>query len=220
MENKKVKGIVPIGSVPFLCSQVGGFMLEGALVLYKVNPDYCDYLRKYDHRVPMNRDDKDRRPFVGIVLEISGINYYASLSSPKEKHLNMSNQQDFLKINNGHWGAINFNNMIPINQKDLIKLDLSINQEDAEEEIKYKNLLENQRRWCNNEAEKIRKKAQKLHTVITSGKCNNPSLVNRCCDFSLLEKKYIDYCQINNLSIQQLSVPSLDQLIKNASKGI
>lgn len=45
-------------------------MTNNSLKLYRVNPDYCDYLRKYDPRVPMNSDERERRPFVGIALEV------------------------------------------------------------------------------------------------------------------------------------------------------
>jgi len=31
-------------------------------------------------------DIKEKRPFIGIILKINDINYFAPLSSPKEKH--------------------------------------------------------------------------------------------------------------------------------------
>ena len=77
---------------------------------YCVEPSYCDYLREYDPKVPYTMDKKSTRPFIGIVLNINGFDYFAPLTSPKPKHLKMKNQIDFLKINNGIWGAINFNN--------------------------------------------------------------------------------------------------------------
>lgn len=82
---------------------------------YTVDPSYCDFLRQFDSKVPHTMDKKSSRPFVGIVFSIKDFNYYAPLTSPKPKHLHMSNQVDFLKINNGMWGAVNFNNMIPVN---------------------------------------------------------------------------------------------------------
>lgn len=39
------------------------------------------------------------------------------LSSPKEKHKNMKNSIDFLKLDEEKQGKINFNNMIPILDK-------------------------------------------------------------------------------------------------------
>lgn len=55
---------------------------------------------------------KAKRPFLGIVLTINDFSYYAPLTSPKPKHIKMKDQIDFIKINDGHWGAINLNNMI------------------------------------------------------------------------------------------------------------
>ena len=36
----------------------------------------------------------------------------------------MQTTLDFLKIDNGNLGAINFNNMLPVTEKNIIKLDL------------------------------------------------------------------------------------------------
>lgn len=38
------------------------------LKLVKINSEYCDYLRKFDKRVPYNFDKKMNRPFVGGVI--------------------------------------------------------------------------------------------------------------------------------------------------------
>ena len=70
-------------------------------------------------------DVKEKRPFVGIILKINNINYFAPLSSPKEKHKKMKNNIDFLKINNGRDGVINLNNMIQIPYQYYYKIDIS-----------------------------------------------------------------------------------------------
>lgn len=70
-----------------------------SFTFYRVDEKYCDFLRKNDTRVPNFAADKSTRPFVGIVLSINGYNYYAPLTSPKSKHINMKNQVDFIKIN-------------------------------------------------------------------------------------------------------------------------
>lgn len=116
---------------------------------YCVEPSYCDYLREYDPKVPYTMDKKSTRPFIGIVLNINGFDYFAPLTSPKPKHLKMKNQIDFLKINNGIWGAINFNNMIPVPQCCLSRISMEILPTDTQDEIAYKNLLMNQLSWCN-----------------------------------------------------------------------
>ena len=87
--------------------------------------------------------EKSNRPLVGIVLNINGFSYYAPLTSPKLKHLTMKNQIDFLKIDGGNLGAINLNNMIPVPNSALIKVDMIIKKEDSRETINYKNMLIN-----------------------------------------------------------------------------
>ena len=39
------------------------------LLLVKIDSNYCDYLRKYDSKVPYNFDRKRNRPFVGVLFE-------------------------------------------------------------------------------------------------------------------------------------------------------
>lgn len=147
---------------------------------YMVDSEYCDYLRK------------STRPFIGIVFEINGFNYYAPLSSPKPKHLHMKNQIDFLKIKDGIWGAINFNNMIPVPASCLIKVKMRIIETDSKADIEYKNLLSNQLSWCNSNKATILKQAKKLYNIITSDKAWS-NLSNRCCKFSINESHCLEY---------------------------
>ena len=55
--------------------------------LYNVTNDYVDFLKIFDAKVHENKDSK--RPFVGVIFNIDGNNFFAPLSSPKQKHLNM-----------------------------------------------------------------------------------------------------------------------------------
>ena len=82
-------------------------MSKNRIGFYTIDTDYCDYLRKFDSKVPYTMDSKQTRPFIGILLTVNENTYYAPLSSPKPKHLKMKNQIDFIKINSGKWGAIN-----------------------------------------------------------------------------------------------------------------
>lgn len=132
-------------------------------------------------------DRKSIRPFVGIVFSVGEFQYYAPLTSPKPKHLHMKNQIDFLKINDGKWGAINFNNMIPVQAESLKKVEIRISESDSKEERDYKNLLSNQLSWCNSHKEAILKQAAKLYHMIVEGRAWG-NLQERCCDFALDEK--------------------------------
>jgi len=98
--------------------------MKESLILVRLDSDYCDYLRKFDNKVPYNAGIKELRPFVGVLFEVNNYKYFAPLSSPKPKHLKLKSKLDFLKIDNGKLGAINFNNMLPVTENNIIKLDL------------------------------------------------------------------------------------------------
>ena len=51
------------------------------LKIVRVNPEYCDYLRKYDNKISYNKNEKERRPFIGILFEIDTCKYFAPLAS-------------------------------------------------------------------------------------------------------------------------------------------
>lgn len=145
---------------------------------------------------------KNTRPFIGILININGIDYVVPLASPKEKHKNMKNQQDFIKINNGLWGAINFNNMIPVNASLISKINMDILTTDEPQTRQYKELLRNQLTWCNSHSEKIIKTSNKLYSMIINNKCS-PNLKQRCCDFKLLEQKLSEYSIMQSITKPQ-----------------
>ena len=58
--------------------------MEKNFVLVKINASYCNYLIKFDERVPYNEDKKGLRPFVGIIFSIDDFSYFAQLTSPKK----------------------------------------------------------------------------------------------------------------------------------------
>ena len=55
--------------------------------LYKVDINYCNYLHYYEPKIPYIEDEKENRPFIGVVLNVNGKNFFAPLTSPKKKHL-------------------------------------------------------------------------------------------------------------------------------------
>lgn len=158
-----------------------------------VDSDYCDFLRQSDPCVPYNMDNKSDRPFVGVLLCIRNTSYYAPLSSPKPKHLQMKNQIDLLKIDGGKYGVINFNNMIPIHIHSIIPVDIAPKQGDSPSELRYKALLTNQITWCNSNRDYIISKAQKLYETIVNNR-GWESLVKRCCNFVQNEELLRQYC--------------------------
>ena len=161
------------------------------LSIVKLDEKYCDYLRKFDNKVPYNFAKKKLRPFVGVLFEVDKFKYFAPLSSPKPKHLKIRSNLDFLKIEGGKLGAINFNNMIPVTDKNIIHIDLNKKVKNINEE-KYLILLKTQLYWLNRCVDTIYNKAKKLYDKYIDGTLN-PTIAERCCNFKLLEKKCKEY---------------------------
>lgn len=161
------------------------------LKIVRVNSEYCDYLRKFDNKVSYNKFEKELRPFIGILFKIDSCEYFAPLSSPKDKHKKMKNTIDFFKIKGGELGAVNFNNMIPVNEKNYTLVDL--NKETLTlSELKYQKLLREQLAWLNANFNQVKNKSFKLYQLYNEGRLSK-NIMDRCCNFKLLEKKCLEY---------------------------
>ena len=161
---------------------------------YNITNDYISYIQKYDPKVAYNKNAQ--RPYIGIVLKIDNINYYAPFTSPKPKHRLMKNSLDFRKIGNGLYGAINFNNMIPVPDTALLRIDIK-----SIENIHYKRLLQNQYLAIQMDETAIIKTAKNLRELIirenSSLSTYQLKVKNRCCNLILLEKISQQYEQNN-----------------------
>ena len=133
----------------------------------------------------LQNNKKGKRPYVGVVLEIDGIKYYTPFTSPKEKHRKMKTQR-FRKIIR-IYGAINFNNMIPVVESALLLIDI-----DAMEDSKYQRLLQNQYKCIKADREQIQLTAKRLRDTLFKKdeelNGNDKRIKERCCDLPLLEE--------------------------------
>ena len=136
------------------------------LYFITLTSNYLKYLGIYENKVSL----KANRPFIGIVFKVNNKEYFAPLSSPKEKHKKMKTNIDFFKMDKGNLGIINFNNMIPVinndicrNKLDLKMLSKSLNTDD----IKYFRLLKNQLEYCEKNKNIILAKAEKIYNIFT-----------------------------------------------------
>ncbi len=166
-----------------------------SLELVRLDSKYCDYLRQFDKKVPYNYGKKELRPFIGVLFEVNNSKYFAPLSSPKPKHKIMKTTLDFLKISNGDLGAINFNNMLPVTDKNIIKLNLD-NECLTKAEEKYIKMLKKQIFWLNRNDDKLYCRSKKLYDKYLNGTLNE-SVAKRCCNFKLLEEKCSEYNKCN-----------------------
>lgn len=87
---------------------------------------------------------------------------FSPLSSPKPKHLKIKNKLDFLRLDEGKLGAINFNNMIPVQDNNILIINLDKKALNESEE-KYRKLLKKQIYWLNRNHEKVFGRAEKLY---------------------------------------------------------
>ncbi len=160
------------------------------MYIYNIKDSYISYLREFDQLVLENK--RESRPYVGIVFEINNMKYYVPFTSPKLKHTRMRNGKDFRKIANGVYGAINFNNMIPVPDNALVLKDI-----ENEPNIQYKNLLINQFESIKEEEDIIKSTAERLHTLIFTPDDeltrNDRKIKARCCNLSLLERVYSEW---------------------------
>ncbi len=166
------------------------------LQLYYIKKEYIDYLRKFDSKVPYNK--KETRPYVGVVLCYNNINYFAPLSSPKPKHLKMNeNALDIFKIKNGELGIVNINNMIPTPKECLIEVLPHV------KDSKYKLLLQNQLMYLNNNKRRLYKKVIVFYKRYMKGYLSK-NILDRCCNFTLLEEKCINYDKKESYLIENI----------------
>ena len=71
---------------------------KSKLYFITLTSSYLKYLGIYENKVSL----KVNRPFIGIVFKINNKEYFAPLSSPKEKHKKMKTNIDFFKIDKGN----------------------------------------------------------------------------------------------------------------------
>ncbi|WP_303790716.1 type III toxin-antitoxin system ToxN/AbiQ family toxin [Ruminococcus flavefaciens] len=188
------------------------------LDLYTLDVNYVAELAKADSKVMSvsPQQKKDNRPFVGVVVICNDKRYCIPLTSPKPKHQKMKDGLDFSRLfdNKGKLlGAMNFNNMIPVDDRLIKKIYLLPLPTDSPQEIKYKDLLNDQLDWCNNNRKEIKNKASRLYEVVTIHHKENERIVSRCCDFKKLEAALEKY-----LIDQGLEQPKQEYIIKKVSE--
>ena len=157
---------------------------------YHIADAYIAYLRQFDSKIYYNKHET--RPYVGVLIAIDDIEYYAPFTSPKSKHLHMKNDKDFRKIAGGQYGAINFNNMIPVPRSALILMDIG-----GEPDVQYRRLLQNQYNAIKADYDNILRTAASLRCLILKddGELSerDKAIKARCCNLRLIESVFRNY---------------------------
>ena len=146
---------------------------------------------------------KENRPFVGVIILVNGVEYCIPLTSPKDKFRNKKSPVDFIKIfdesrrdENNQFkliGVLNINNMIPVDDAVITKIDLAINKNDSPEIKRSKALMQKQLAWCRDNAAIITNRAQKVYDMVVDLPEKNKNLTKRCSKFKALEKELDKY---------------------------
>lgn len=158
--------------------------------IYEVSNKYIDYLSEFAPHLFKNKQpgQHNERKYIGVILEVNGLCYFAPLSSHKKKHEKMKERLDFLKI--GRYSVINLNNMFPIPEGEAYYVDFS-----KVADVHYKALLLAEYRIIRKRADKIKKNAFELYKHKTE-KGFSTALAKRCNDFLLLEVACNNYKDI------------------------
>lgn len=154
---------------------------------YEIDPRYIDYLLPFAPHLYGNKQpgQNNERKYIGVVLHINELDYFAPLSSAKKKHKYMEEGLDFIRVKN--YAVINLNNMIPVPVSVCKQVDFS-----KEKNPKYRDLLRAEYRYIKMIRERIWKNARLLYNHKIKNVDSTP-LAKRCNDFGLLEEKCREY---------------------------
>lgn len=171
-------------------------MKQERLNLYRIDMKYIRNLHNADNRVSSVSPQigKQHRIYVGIVVVCNDKKYLIPLSHPVEKHKKMVPRADFDKIIDKHGkllGVLNYNLMIPVEEPQLIKVDLKPNKSNSASDRYYKQLCIDEINWCRKHAEIIINKANCLYQLCMGE--SNYKGKDRCLDFKRLERECEKY---------------------------
>ncbi|MCM1167273.1 MAG: type III toxin-antitoxin system ToxN/AbiQ family toxin [Lachnospiraceae bacterium] len=155
--------------------------------MYEISRDYVSYLSPFAPHLFHNSKSKqaNERKYIGIILQVNGMDYFVPLSSFKPKHKRMPDMIDFIKIRD--YAVINLNNMFPVPRGEYSYVDFS-----SVKDPRYKSLLLAEYRYIKSIKDAICQNAADLYQYKLEHK-DDTTLAKRCNDFALLESKCAEY---------------------------
>ena len=160
---------------------------------YTISDEYIAFLQTFDTKVPNNRgiNYKNKKVYVGVVLEIGTHKFLAPMSSYKIT-------QDSIKSScctafklhertnpNNKLGLISFCYMIPVPDSELIELDI-----DAQDES-YRRMLYLQYEFIKQNKANIIFRAKKLYNYVVINR--DSFFVKKSCNITQLVDVYNDF---------------------------
>ncbi|MFC6202886.1 type III toxin-antitoxin system ToxN/AbiQ family toxin [Lactiplantibacillus nangangensis] len=162
--------------------------------LVYIDDTYIKYLRQFDTRVLWN---KERRPYVGILLSVNNFTYFAPLESAKQGK--RTNRRLALQI----WNRINIdkdpisflliNDMIPVSKTNWRQIDL---ETEKKRDLNKYLMLMNELNYLRPREVQIIKQAHSVYNNTTVKKV--PFFKKMCLNFKLLETKSLVFDNRNN----------------------
>ena len=121
---------------------------------YTINDSFVSSIKLIEPKIQDNYGGK--RPYIGVLLSINDLNYFAPLSSYKSKQDRINNITVFKLHEKGNpenkLGVIHLNNMFPVPYNQLNEVIIDINDS-------YGRMLQNQYEYILHYQEKIQKQA-------------------------------------------------------------
>lgn len=145
------------------------FEIKEGLKFINVDMGYLKALHEVCSEVRYRDKGYDNKPFIGVLVSNEDGNYVIPLSSAKDKHI---------------LSVLDVKKMIPVKEGLYQKINLNPQDDDSEEEKKYKDLLNKEYSFCLKIMDDVIDKANKVYEKqIKSGKVQK-----FCCDFKVLEE--------------------------------
>ncbi|WP_119711928.1 type III toxin-antitoxin system ToxN/AbiQ family toxin [Arsenophonus endosymbiont of Aleurodicus floccissimus] len=164
------------------------------------------YLKNCDGKVRENKGG----PYIGVVLEVNGVEFLAPLTSYKSKQDSIPDASPLIfkmhELGNeeNKLVMVQLNNMVPVLSSEKTLLDLSA------QAPKYQNLLNLQQQYLRKNKEKLQKRANKLYKIVSKGYAIG--LISKCCNFGTLEAAMKNYSSQVNQSVSQDKLVTLTKM--------
>lgn len=169
-------------------------VIQDRLKLYMVDMKYIRDLHNADDRVTSVSPQigKANRVYIGILTVCGKQKYIVPLHHAKAKHEKMKSAADFEKIfdKKGRLlSVLDFGEMVPVEEEQLIEVDLRIHKNDLPEIIAYKKLCINELAYCRhgNMPKIISDKADMMYHLCTDEGSTYKGK-QWCLDFKKLEE--------------------------------
>ncbi len=178
--------------------------MGGNMKLYNISDNYIKYISEFDTNV-LSSHEEDRiygRPYIGIVIQYSELNYFIPLSSPANTDYtasgNIKPSTTTIKriiSNQQLLGKLRINNMIPVPDSEIIPIDFS-HQNKTSTDIQYLHLLNKQRIFLNSIQDEIKRDANAVYKQKIMEKNSSywkngklPGYLDSTVNFLVLEEK-------------------------------